>query len=495
MDFENDDFEKEIEKESEVLDLDDIFKEAIENYSNAKESWKEIFDESIEDREFGLFGDQWDPKLEILRRRENRTVAVFNKCAPNIRFVVNNALRDCPAIKVSPKDSSKNDEAEAIADIVRMIENESNSKDVYSHTFQDAVAGGYSVFEICVDDSYDDDEKIKIKRILEPTTILPDPYSIEPDLSDMEFLIREKSITKKEFQRKYPNSPFESIKDENKNMWTKDSATLLEYWMKKNGKVEWYILNGNEILDSSEIYGGYKGKYIPFVFIIGEDISINGERHFKSIIRDIKDYQKTLNYMESEAIDYVSKNSNAPYLVSDKSIEKYMDVWNVSNTKNLPYLPYEEGKSVPQRMDPPKTPIGYVESISRLDLDIRSTIGIRDPLQDIPATQSGKAIKLQLAQQNLGTYVWVDHLNRAIKHCGKILVDLIPHYFNYPHSQQLLGIDGQINSKNIMIPDENGKMLDLSGKYSVTISTGASKEELEKIEAGAKAFEEDKLPF
>ena len=481
MDFEKE-FEPEIENEElkktdEIQDLDDIFEEAIENYKMAKNSWKEIFDESIEDREFALQGLQWDARLELARKRENRTVAVFNKCVQNIRYVVNSSLKESPAIKVSPKDSSKKVEAETIGDIVRFIENESCAKDIYSSTFQDAVAGGYGVAEIIVDDSAEVDEKIKIKRILEPTTILPDPFCIEPDFSDMEFLIREKTISKKEFERKYPEINYENLNESTRNMWSDECVIILEYWKKVGKKVEWYILNGNEIIDTSEIHGSYLGSHIPYIFMIGEDISINGERHFKSIIRDIKDYQRTLNYMESEAIDYVAKNSKAPYIASDKSIERYMDQWMDSNTKNYPVLIYEEGKTPPQRIEPPKAPIGYIDAIQRLDNDIRTTIGIRDPLQDIPASQSGKAIKLQLAQANLGTYVWVDHLNRAIKRCGTILVDLISQYHNFPHTQQLLGIDGQLKSKDIMIPDQKGKSLDLSGKYSVTISVGANYED------------------
>lgn len=479
MDFENYSEENIEEPVENLPDLNEIFEEAIENFDSSRNSWKEIFEESTNDRSFGLFGDQWDARTVTQRRVENRTVSVFNKCVQNIRYVVNSSMKETPAIKVTAKDNSQKDSAEAIAGIVRQIENESNAKDIYSCAFQDAVAGGIGVFEICVDydETDDDDEPIKIKRIFEPTSVFPDPLSTKPDFSDMTFLFHEKSMTKKEFERKYPDVETTSRNPHTKNWFKDDSITVLEYWKKENKKVEWYILNGNEVIDSSVLNGGYKGKYIPYVFIVGEDVIVNGERHFKSIIRDIKDYQRTLNYMQSEAIDFVSKNAKAPYIASDAAIGEYKDLWNNANIKNYPYLPYHDGKAVPQRLDPPPAPIGYVDSINRLDMDIRSTIGIRDPLQDIPATQSGKAIKLQLAQQNLGTFVWVDHLNRAIKHAGKIIVDLIPYFYNHPHTQQIIGVDGQLNSKDIMIPNNEGKMIDLSGKYSVTISTGSNYED------------------
>lgn len=457
------------------IDFAEIYEEAMDNLKEAKSAWSTIHQESNDDRDFGLFGNQWNGQQITSRRLEGRTTAVFNKCVQNIRYVVNSSMKEGPSIKVSPIENNKKKEAEAIAGIVRHIENESNAKDIYSSTFQDAVAGGLGVFEICVDDAYE--EPIKIKRIIDPTSVSPDPFSIESDFSDMTYLFHEKNISKKEFERKYPGIESRSNNKETKDWFSADKVTIVEYWKKDGENVEWYILNGNEVIDSSILNGGYKGKYIPYVFIIGEDVTINGERHLKSIIRDIKDYQRTLNYMQSEAVDFVSKNAKAPYIATDKSVAPYKHIWDNANTKNYPYLPYEAGQEKPQRLDPPPAPVGFIEAIGRLDTDIRSTIGIKDPLQDIPASQSAKAIKLQLATQNLGTYIWVDHLNRAIKHCGRIIVDLIQYFYNYPHTQQIIGLDGQISTANIQTPDENGISLDLSGKYSVTISTGASYED------------------
>jgi len=118
--------------------------------------------------------------------------------------------------------------------------------------------------------------------------------------------------------------------------------------------------------------------------------------------------------------------------------------------------------------------MGFVEEINRLEQEMRSSVGIRDPFKEDMPVQSGKATQLQLSQQNLNTYVWTSHLECAIKYCGKVIVDLIPNFYNFPHSQQIIGIDGQLKSEDIMIPNEKGETLDLRGDYTVTISTGAS---------------------
>jgi len=464
----------------------DVFTEAMERLELSKSAFSEIHQNYIDDIKFGLLGEQWDAQILTDRQNEKRTTSTFNKLAPMIRNVVNTALKNPPAIKVHPISNANKETAKIHDGLIKHIQSESNSEAVYNSTLQDAVAGGIGIFEIVtVDNIYNGQTEIQIKRIVDPTSVFPDPEAIEPDFSDMKWLFHVKTMSKKAFEKEYPGFDCMAIDSSKQNWFSEDSVSIAEYWVKKDdGTVCWYILNGNEIIDSSDSktdeFGNptpYPGKYIPYCIVVGEDVYVDGKRTIKSLIRDVKDMQRTLNYMQSEAIDYVSKNAKAPYLASDKSIGPYKDLWAQANKRNIPYLTYVDGANVPQRMDPPPPPVGYVESISRLDTDIRQSIGIRDPLQDIPATQSGKAIQLQLSESNVSTYIWHDHLNRAIKLAGRIIIDLIPYYYNYPHVQQILGIDGSVETVQIKQPYfENGAVVshDLSGEYGITISTGAS---------------------
>lgn len=471
--------EEKFESEYAEDELVEIHTEAIERLKLSQDAFQQIHQEYKEDIKFGLLGDQWDGKMIQLRTRAKRTVATFNKMVPMIRYVVNNNMKAAPSICVKPKSQGKKESADVIEGLVRYIENESNSRDVRVQTLQDAVAGGIGVWEIVIDEESGEPRE---RRITDPTSVYPDPNALDPTFTDMKWLFHIKSLTKKEYEEKY--GEITSSLQTNKEWYRNDNVTICEYWVKKDGKVCWYIIDGEKILDMSDKYDEsgnlveyYPGKFIPYCFITGEDIQVDDKRVLKSIIRDVKDYQKTLNYMQSEAIDYVAKNSKAPYTISDKNIKAYKEIYDEMETKQFPYMPYVDGSTPPQRTPPPPAPIGYLEEIGRLDTDIRTTIGIRDPLQDIPSGQSGKAIKLQIAEGNIGTYAWYDHLNRAIKQSGKILVDLIPSYFNYEHIQHIIGIDGNIQEKNIMLPDENGNILDLSGEYLVTISTGPSYED------------------
>lgn len=488
----NENLENEEEETSESYKDVDIFEEAQERLTFAKNNFSTIYQNYIDDIKFGLLGEQWDASQLTDREKEKRTTKVYNKIAPLIRNIVNTSLKNSPAIKVSPKTSQDKDIQKIYEGLVKHIQNESNSEAIWNETLKCSVGGGIGVFEIVVEDDYDGLKQIKIARITDPTSVYPDPSAEQPDLSDMKWLFHLKNISKKEFEKLYPGKDSSEIESKNKDWFADGSVTIAEYWKKEDdGSVCWYVLNGNEVIDSSkwktDEFGNplpYPGKFIPYCFVLGEEIWVDGERYIKSAVTDIRDYQKTYNYMQSEAIDYVSKTAKTPYIASDASIGPYKDLWALANTKNTPYLPYVDGKTPPQRNDPPAPPVGYIDSITRIDADIRTTIGVRDPLQDIPASQSGKAIQLQLAQSNVNTYVWTDHLNRAIKQAGRIIVDLIPHYYNYPHIQQIIGIDGQVDSMPIQKPyQENGeyKMIDLaSDKFAVTISTGASYQDARK---------------
>lgn len=458
------------------FDITKIYDEAMENYTTAKSAWEEIHNQSILDKSFSMLGQQWDHDILSQRTRDKRTSKVFDNCGKYINYVANSSLRNSPAIRVSPKNKDKKKEAEVIAGIVRQIENDSNAKQVYYHAFTDCLCSSIGVFEVVID--LDDEEnKIKIKKIIDPTSLWVDPSSIEPDMSDAQYIMRLKKINKKKFAALYPDKEIACRNEKNRDWFNDDSVDVLEYWTKNGNVVDWYLINGNEILDSSIYYGGYPGKLLPFIFVLGQDVVVNGERHIKSLIRDIKDRQRYFNFVNSESIDYLSRASQAGWLLTEKTAERFLDIYQ-DTSKNHNVLVYPQGTEKPVRIEPPQAPTAYLQEMSRLDNEMRSTVGVRDPFSDdMPKMQSGKAVKLELQTQNLSTAFWNDRLSCAIKYCGKVIVDLIPNFYNYPHTQQIIGIDGQQSSEDIMMPNEKGEMIDLNISTSVNVSTGASYED------------------
>lgn len=459
---------------------EDFFKIAQDRLKFAKTAWSEIHQSFVDDIDFVFGNNQWDAQTINARNNQNRTSYTFNKIAPLARNITNTALKNPPAIKVIAKKTGSKTLQKIYEGLVKHIQSESNATAIYNDTMKEAVVGGLGVFEVIIDENYSGEKCIKLKRITDPTLVYPDPSAQNSDLSDMKWLFHMKTITKAEFDALYPDIETSELDARNKEWFGPDSVTIAEYWtVNDDGTVSWHILNGAEVIDSSDWYDEkYPGKYIPYCFILGEEYWLENCRKIKSIVTDIKDAQKMLNYMQSEAIDYVSKIAKSPYIGSDASVGPYKEVWENANRNNYAFLPYVDGKTPPQRNDPPQIPIGFVDSVTRLENDIRTSVGVRDPLQDIPAGQSGKAINLQLAESNVNTFLWIDHTHRAIKYAGKVIVDLIPFYYNYPHIQQIIGIDGQSTQVGIMTPNmQTGEYIDLTAdEYAVDISTGPSYE-------------------
>jgi len=102
--------------------------------------------------------------------------------------------------------------------------------------------------------------------------------------------------------------------------------------------------------------------------------------------------------------------------------------------------------------------------------------------------KSGIALKEQKEQGAIGQFHFPDNLARSIQHCGRILLDWIPVYYDAATVARILGEDGEQEIVNLDPEQEvsmmdsrdemgrnNGKMYNLSvGKYDVTVSTGAS---------------------
>jgi hypothetical protein len=113
--------------------------------------------------------------------------------------------------------------------------------------------------------------------------------------------------------------------------------------------------------------------------------------------------------------------------------------------------------------------------------------------------RSGKAIMARQKEGDVGTFHYHDNLNRAIRHCGRILVDLIPKYYDSNRVVRILGYDGTPSEAEInpMIPTASQKvgmkmMYNLGvGTYDVSISTGPSYSTLrqEAAESMSRAFE------
>jgi hypothetical protein len=124
--------------------------------------------------------------------------------------------------------------------------------------------------------------------------------------------------------------------------------------------------------------------------------------------------------------------------------------------------------------------------------DMKSIMGIFDPsLGQRSNETSGVAINARKVQSSLTNFHFIDNMTRAIRHLGRVVVDLIPHVYSGPRMLRVLGEDGSVAKVPVNQPTTVGeetpqqelsetqqavsRIYNLSvGRYDVVVEAGPS---------------------
>jgi hypothetical protein len=107
---------------------------------------------------------------------------------------------------------------------------------------------------------------------------------------------------------------------------------------------------------------------------------------------------------------------------------------------------------------------------------MKAATGIYDAALGAKSNEtSGVAIARRDAQGDTATYVYIDNMEGAIAQTGRVLIDLIPHYYDDSRVIRILGEDEEIEkfvAINQIMPDGKAWNDVTRGKYDVIVSTG-----------------------
>jgi hypothetical protein len=500
-----------------MADDKEFLREIKDRFTYSMDAFREERDESIEDLEFLLGGDnQWDE--DAITARKNRPRLTVNKLPKFVKQVTGDQRQNRPSIKCRPVDSVADP---LVADIfeghIRNIEYNSQAAIAYDTAFKQAVGGGYPGFwridtEYADEDSFDQD--IVINPIHNAFTVYPDPQTIQDVYKGgLDWCFVTETITKEEFKKRYPEKEGgnfdQSSGEEREGWWMDGECRIAEYWYRepeektrylldtgetvdadtvkdfttddgmggkmlldemgepsrvirerkvKTHKVKWCLVSGSEVLEGPK---DVAGKYIRIVPVFGDTWNIKGQTHYKSLIRDSKDSQKMYNYMISQNVEMTALSPKVPYLVTPKQVEGFEPQWKNANQVPYPYLQYNPDPIAPppQRATGVTTNPGYIQLSQQATEDLQETTGIyKAALGQQSNERSGLAIRERKTESDVGMFEFIDNLTRAIQFTGKILVDLIPKIYDTERTIRLLGPDGRTQQADInkYMVDENG---------------------------------------
>lgn len=510
----------------------DLLERALDDFKRCEDYWRDNRDAYRDDVAFARLDQQWDEDLKRQRVREGRPCLTINKLPPFIRQVVNDARQNKPSIKVLPQDSEADPEtAEIYSGLIRNIETSSDGDVAFDTALDNAATGGFGFFRINLAYAHDEsfDQDIVFERIPDALTVYGDPDSEAADSSDWNIAFVVRMYSKAQFKRAFPKAEATDFAGAEYAIgWChEERVRVAEYWVREETtkpivllssgqivgmeeyevnaesyaemgveivgeprevpafKVTQHIVSGAEVLSSTE----WAGKFIPIVPVYGEEVVLEGRRHYRSLIRGAKDAQVMYNAWRTASTELVAMAPKVPFIGPTGAFETDQAKWETANSVSHPFIEYD-GQVPPQRqqLGSPAAGGALQEALNASD-DMKAIVGIYDAGVGARSNEtSGRAIIARQRESDTSTFHFIDNLSRAIRHAGRILIDLIPKVYSAGRVIRILGEDGTPDTVNLGSPEEVeaarlqammdqvqdiSRIYDLgAGRYDLTVSVG-----------------------
>lgn len=527
---------------------DKFLKESYQVFKSIAEDTNEveIREKALEELRFKE-GDQWPVGIAEIRRAKRRPMVTINKVKPAVRIICNDQRQNRSSIRVAPVDSgSDRNTAEILQGIVRHIEVNSMSDIAVDNACEGQVTFGFGYIRIKVDyaSPYSMDQEIYISRIKDAFSVYYGACS-EPDYSDANDCFITEDLDPVAYEQRFPDSMFASLNDfsgigdTHKGWGTRDKIRICERFYRTFEKktlcrmsdgssmlkekipdellenndlgiveereteipvVHWKLFNAREILQERE----WNGMFIPIIPVLGDDTIIDGKRVMSGVVRGAMDPNRQYNYFRSLMTETIGLAPKAPYVMAEGQNEGHQTMWDTANTENYSVLFYKPVSVGGQLAPPPQrqqseAPIqAMVEAAVHYESDIKATTMVNDSKLGAKSNEtSGAAINARKSQSDTSNYNYIDNRDRAIRHMGRIIIDLIPTVYSTRTIARIIGEDGEADMVNVINdpaqkafqeqPSLDGKSITKIynlgvGLYDVSIGTGPTY--LTKREAG-----------
>jgi len=528
---------------------DSVLEIARKRFALAIEAESENRATELDDLKFlaGSPDNNWQWPQDVLRVRQNaaqeggiQPCLTINPLPQHVRQVTNEQRMNRPQIKVHPVDDQGDPEVAEIFDgLLRHIQIASEADLAFDLACDAQASHGVGYFGISVDycDETSFDQDIIFFPIKDRFKVYYDPHIQHPAGKDAKWAFLVEDIPKEEYEAEYGDEhpvDWNETAIGDRRDWFPDNKTvrIAEYYsletkrrklvmfadgstgfedeskglpvMLRDGKpVErwstytvciWRKMNGQKVIKQTEI----RTPYIPIVRVVGNEFIVDGKNYVSGIVRNAKDAVRMYNYWASKETQVIALAPIVPFVGAAGQFENYEDKWKKANQVPYAYLEYnpiidettQQPFPPPQRAMPPLPPSGITQAKLAAADDIKKTTGFYDSSLGARSNEtSGKAINARKVESDIGSFHYVDNLARAIRHAGRIIVGMIPKYYDTKRIARIIGEDGEpdhvmidpsINTAVQVVKDENeqkeiGKIYNLGvGKYDVVVNVGPS---------------------
>lgn len=486
-------------KEPSTVTVDDpIISEAKKRWDRCSEWESPSRERFIDDLRFANGdsdnGFQWPNAIRRSREVDAKPCLTMNIIRQHNLQISNAARKNKSSIKIVPQGNGATVESSKIfKSIVSRIENISSAQDLYTQArnFQIDAGIGYwrVVTRYCSETSFDQD--VFLEPVNDPLSIYMDPDMKQKDGSDANYAFVFDNMPLDIFNEQWPQyrdvvgQNALSVGSGDSDWISKDYVRVCEYFRKvgiddtlisfvyqgvrkqilksklptnmrsilkdpltkvrpvQREQIEWYLIAGNEIIDSTI----WAGKYIPIVRVVGEETTIDGIMDRKGHTRYMKDSQRMFNYNASSQVEFVALQTKVPYIASAQAIEEYESMWNTANVTNHSVLIYngtdDSGNQIapPTREQPPTSSPAYQQGMDTAFSQMMMTSGQWQNSMGMQGNErTGAAINGRQAQSETAVFHFQDNYETALIFTGKILIDLVPKIYD---TRRVIMIQGE----------------------------------------------------
>ena len=517
---------------------DNILQSMRDFRKRAEDYWHDIYEQAADDIEFCVNKEsQWDAAARLAREKSGRPCVTINKIASFVHQQTNALRANKMTLNAIPVDDSDVGKAEIQDAMLEYVLKSSRADIATDWAGGRAIMGGFGFYRVTTD--YENElsfnQDIKVKRIENPQSTYLSPEIKCPFGSDTTEAITGEWMSKDEFKRQFPNDDAVSVDDITEAMdWQSedtvfvaeyyrveyvqetlllldDGTTLLESKLDEyegdpnliitdkrktqTKTIMWYKCSRDAILEQTEI----KADFIPIILVVGDEQWVKNKRYWNSLITNAKDPQIIYNYARTAQLEQLQEAGNRPWVADGESIEGYESYWADANNPNMTFLPYKSVGENGQQYAPPFMATAYQgspdlmrEVMTSAD-EIKGTTGINDATLGQQSNEtSGRAIMARQRQSDQGNFHFLDNFKRAYEHLGRVILSMIPHYYDTPRVLRITQDDEVYKTLVINMDPEsplvqkyekelkdaelgiNGLYNDVTvGKYDIRIAAGA----------------------
>lgn len=508
---------------------DPVIKKMLRRFNESSEAEADNRTRGLAAMKFRQGGQgQWEDSIYDLRGHNNQPRESYNQIPQFVHQVTNDMRMNMGEVKFIASKDGTTEIAKVYEDLVRNIQSSSEAEVAFDMAADSQVTIGWGYWRLITEYENDKsfDQIIKFMWVPNTFTVYDDPSCILQDRMDRKYLIQVSDIRLGDFNAdrdtkdRYDGADLQSIGDGYPD-WASDwdegddaFMRIAEYWevketpktvyRTKDGKISdkkpkgevkeddkrevmqrkviWRKCTGKEVLEEKE----WPGQYIPYCFIAGEQINIDGKWYLSGLVEHMMSPQRQYNYWTNAATEAVSLIPNAPYMVDPLQIEGYEKWWDQANIKKYPYLParrFIKGQDygMPQRTNTGIDIGAMAQLIQNAQQNFYITTGIYPASLGKQGNEiSGKAINARVKEGDISTFHFPDNMSRGQRACGRILEDLIKKIYDGARVIKLLSEDKTNASLPINQPITDPKTgqtltIDLTlGTYDVAVTTGAN---------------------